>query len=84
MREAVPANAPEFIRRVTAGNHRPGRGDALPVSALPADGTYPVGTTQWEKRNIAEEHLWWEKDSVSNAVSALVSALTAVIRSKFL
>jgi len=39
-----------------------GRGDALPVSAFPVDGTYPVGTAQWEKRNIALEVPVWETD----------------------
>src|SRR5437879_6055596 len=39
-----------------------GRGDMLPVSAFPVDGTYPVGTAQWEKRNIAQEVPVWETD----------------------
>ena len=49
----VPAHAPEFVRTVTA-EMMAGRGDALPVSALPVDGTYPSGTTAYEKRNISE------------------------------
>ena len=36
-----------------------GDGDSLPVSALPVDGTYPSGTAQWEKRNIADEIPVW-------------------------
>ena len=47
----VPAEAPEFVQKVTA-EIIAGRGDLLPVSALPDDGTYPTGTTQWERRNI--------------------------------
>ncbi|EAB3846092.1 hypothetical protein D7T64_23635, partial [Salmonella enterica] len=43
-------------RRVRAG------GDALPVSALPPDGTWPMGTTRWEKRNIAEEIPVWKEE----------------------
>ena len=39
-----------------------GRGDDLPVSAIPADGTYPSGTTQWEKRNISDPVPAWEPD----------------------
>jgi pyruvate-ferredoxin/flavodoxin oxidoreductase len=39
-----------------------GRGDELPVSALPVDGTYPSGTTAWEKRNIAHFVPIWEPD----------------------
>jgi pyruvate-ferredoxin/flavodoxin oxidoreductase len=50
----VPAEAPEFVQKVTA-EIIAGRGDLLPVSALPDDGTYPSGTTQWERRNIALE-----------------------------
>ena len=49
----VPAHAPEFVRAVTA-EMMAGRGDDLPVSALPVDGTYPSGTTAYEKRNISE------------------------------
>ena len=45
----VPASAPEFVRTVTA-EMMAGRGDALPVSALPVDGTFPSGTTAYEKR----------------------------------
>src|SRR5678809_980855 len=50
----VPAQAPDFVRNVTA-EMIAGRGDRLPVSAFPEDGTYPVGTTRWEKRNIAQD-----------------------------
>ncbi len=46
--------APDFVKTVTAAMLA-GLGDALPVSALPPDGTWPMGTTRWEKRNIAEE-----------------------------
>ena len=49
---AVPADAPEFVQDVTALMIS-GDGDSLPVSAFPADGTYPTGTTRYEKRNIA-------------------------------
>src|SRR5207248_2814914 len=52
--ELAPSEAPDFVRQVTA-EIIAGRGDSLPVSALPADGTYPSATTQWEKRNIALE-----------------------------
>ena len=53
--------APEFVQRVTA-EVIAGRGDQLPVSAFPLDGTYPVGTAQFEKRNIALEVPVWEED----------------------
>ena len=49
----VPDSAPDFVRNVTAPILAL-RGDDLPVSALPVDGTYPTGTARYEKRNIAE------------------------------
>jgi pyruvate-ferredoxin/flavodoxin oxidoreductase len=59
--QTICEQAPAFIREVT-GEIIAGRGDELPVSALPLDGTYPVGTAQWEKRNIALEVPVWEED----------------------
>ncbi len=59
MRLPVPPHAPEFVRTVTA-ELIAGRGDRLPVSALPADGTYPCATARWEKRNIAQEIPVWD------------------------
>ncbi|HBF35053.1 TPA: pyruvate:ferredoxin (flavodoxin) oxidoreductase, partial [Candidatus Sumerlaeota bacterium] len=61
MPPVVPACAPEFVQKVTAtimSQH----GDALPVSAMPVDGTWPVGTTRFEKRNIATTVPQWDKD----------------------
>ncbi len=60
-RKPVPDAAPQFVRDVL-GAIISGKGDALPVSVLPADGTYPSGTTKWEKRNIALEIPVWEPD----------------------
>ncbi|HUN43896.1 MAG TPA: pyruvate:ferredoxin (flavodoxin) oxidoreductase [Acetobacteraceae bacterium] len=57
----VPANAPAFVREVTALMLE-GRGDEIPVSKLPADGTWPSGTSVWEKRNIAETVASWNQD----------------------
>ncbi len=57
----IPAIAPEFVQSVTARIIE-GLGDDLPVSALPNDGTYPTGTTQWEKRNIATEIPVWDSE----------------------
>jgi pyruvate-ferredoxin/flavodoxin oxidoreductase len=56
----VSAAAPEFVRGVTAPIIA-GDGDSLPVSAFPVDGTYPTGTAQWEKRNIALEIPVWDE-----------------------
>src|ERR1039458_900683 len=54
LRPPVPAQAPEFVGNVL-GKMIEGEGDALPVSAMPVDGTFPSATAQWEKRNIALE-----------------------------
>jgi len=59
MREAVSARAPEFVKNVTSMMIK-GRGDMIPVSMLPDDGTYPSGTAMWEKRNIALEVPVWD------------------------
>ena len=53
-RDLVPADAPDFVQRITA-MMMADQGDLLPVSALPVDGTFPTGTTQYEKRSIAVE-----------------------------
>jgi pyruvate-ferredoxin/flavodoxin oxidoreductase len=57
----VPTDAPKFVKQVTA-EIIAGHGDSLPVSAFPDDGTYPTGTTQFEKRNIAVDIPVWEPD----------------------
>ncbi|MCP4685394.1 MAG: pyruvate:ferredoxin (flavodoxin) oxidoreductase [bacterium] len=57
----VPQTAPEFVQKVTA-EIVAGRGDDLPVSAFPDDGTYMTATTQYEKRNIAVDIPVWEPD----------------------
>ncbi len=54
-----PAHAPDFDRNVL-GTIYENRGDQLPVSAFPVDGTFPTGTAQWEKRNIALEIPVWD------------------------
>ncbi len=61
MRPPVPDEAPEFVRNVTA-EIIAYRGDLLPTSALPADGTYPTGTARYEKRNIALEIPVWDPE----------------------
>jgi pyruvate-ferredoxin/flavodoxin oxidoreductase len=61
MPPAVSEAAPEFVQKVT-GEIIAGLGDTLPVSAFPTDGTFPTGTAQWEKRNIALEIPAWEPE----------------------
>ncbi len=77
----VPADAPEFVREVTA-RLIAGEGDALPVSAFPVDGTWPVGTTQWEKRAIASEIPVWEPDLCIQCGKCVLVCPHAVIRAK--
>ncbi len=57
----VPDDAPDFVKRVTAAMMG-GHGDGLPVSAFPPDGTWPTATTQYEKRNIAQNIPDWDPD----------------------
>jgi pyruvate-ferredoxin/flavodoxin oxidoreductase len=61
MRPAVPLSAPDFVRNVSAKMIE-GNGDSLPVSAIPDDGTWPTGTTQYEKRNIGVHIPVWDSD----------------------
>ena len=61
VRPTVAAEAPAFVQSVTA-RILEGRGDALPVSAFPADGTWPTHTARWEKRGIATEIPAWDAD----------------------
>jgi len=58
---AVSQEAPPFVREFTATVMQ-GLGDTLPVSKMPVDGTFPTGTTQWEKRNVALEIPVWDPD----------------------
>ena len=55
----VPDQAPDFVKTVTA-LLLAGKGDWLPVSAFPVDGTWPVGTAKWDKRNLAQEIPVWD------------------------
>ena len=78
----VPADAPEFVRTVTA-QMMAGRGDELPVSALPVDGTYPSGTAAYEKRNISDEVAAWDPDLCIQCGNCSFVCPHSVIRSKF-
>ncbi len=81
IRPAVPAEAPEFVQKVTA-KIIAGDGDALPVSAMPIDGTFPTATTQWEKRNVALECPAWDPDTCIQCGKCVLVCPHAVIRSK--
>ncbi|HEX6044632.1 MAG TPA: pyruvate:ferredoxin (flavodoxin) oxidoreductase [Pyrinomonadaceae bacterium] len=77
----VPVDAPEFVRNVTA-EMIAGRGDLLPVSAFPEDGTYPTGTTRWEKRNIAQDVPVWEPDLCIECGKCVMVCPHSTIRAK--
>ena len=78
----VPEDAPEFVRRVTAAMMS-GRGDELPVSALPADGTWPSGTAAYEKRNISDIVAAWDPDLCIQCGNCSFVCPHGVIRSSY-
>jgi pyruvate-ferredoxin/flavodoxin oxidoreductase len=73
--------APDFVKTVTAAMLA-GLGDALPVSALPPDGTWPMGTTRWEKRNIAEEIPVWKEELCTQCNHCVAACPHSAIRAK--
>jgi len=79
--ELATDNAPEFVRKVTA-EIIAGRGDAIPVSFMPVDGTFPLGTAAIEKRNLALEIPVWEEDLCSQCGKCPLVCPHAAIRSK--
>lgn len=80
---AIPPTAPGFVREVT-GAMLAGRGDRLPVSALPVDGTYPGGTTAYEKRNLAELVATWDPQACIQCGTCAFVCPHSVIRAKLL
>jgi pyruvate-ferredoxin/flavodoxin oxidoreductase len=77
----VPAGAPDFVRNVTA-EMIAGRGDALRVSALPVDGSYPSGTGAYEKRNISDLVAVWDPDTCIQCGNCSFVCPHSVIRTK--
>ena len=80
-RPAVPAEAPEFVQRITAMIVA-GQGDLLPVSAFPPDGTWPTGTAKWEKRNLAAEIPIWDPEFCIQCNKCALVCPHAAIRAK--
>jgi pyruvate-ferredoxin/flavodoxin oxidoreductase len=80
-RPHVPEQAPEFVRNVL-GKIIGLEGDDLPVSVFPVDGTYPSGTTQWEKRNISLEVPEWVPDLCIQCGKCVFVCPHSVIRAK--
>jgi pyruvate-ferredoxin/flavodoxin oxidoreductase len=81
MRPPVPAAAPEFVQKVIA-EIISGRGNDLPVSALPVDGTFPMSTAQWEKRNIALEIPVWDEKLCIQCGKCVLVCPHSTIRAK--
>ena len=77
----IAGNAPEFVRD-TLGPIIARQGDLLPVSALPCDGVFPTGTTQYEKRNLADEIPVWDPDICIQCGKCAMVCPHAVIRIK--
>jgi pyruvate-ferredoxin/flavodoxin oxidoreductase len=77
----VPDDAPDFVKTVTAAMLA-GKGDALPVSAMPADGTWPVGTAKFEKRNIADEIPTWNTAPCTQCNRCIMVCPHAALRAK--
>tara|TARA_Y100001935_G_scaffold121525_1_gene100682 strand:+ start:172505 stop:176059 length:3555 start_codon:yes stop_codon:yes gene_type:complete len=78
---SIPKEAPEFVQQVIQ-EIIDGNGDNLPVSALPCDGTFPSGTTKWEKRDIAMEIPVWDPDICIQCGKCVMACPHAVIRAK--
>jgi pyruvate-ferredoxin/flavodoxin oxidoreductase len=77
----VPADAPDFVQRVTAAMLA-GHGDQLPVSVFAADGAWPTGTSRWEKRNIASEIPAWEPGLCIQCNKCVLVCPHAALRAK--
>jgi len=77
----VSDKAPAFVKNVLAVMMA-NKGDTLPVSAFPVDGTYPTATTQWEKRCIAQDIPTWEPDICIQCNKCAIICSHAAIRPK--
>ena len=78
---SISSKAPKFVRDVL-GEIAAGHGDQLPVSAIPAGGTFPSATAQWEKRNIAQFIPVWDKELCIQCGKCVMVCPHAVIRAK--
>ena len=78
---ALSSKAPEFVQKITA-IMMTDKGDELPVSAMPVDGTYPTGTTKWEKRNVSSQVSEWNPDLCVQCGQCSLICPHGVIRAK--
>jgi pyruvate-ferredoxin/flavodoxin oxidoreductase len=81
-RQVIATIAPEFVHNVTA-EMMSARGDRLPVSKIPIDGTWPTGTSQWEKRSIARRIPEWLDDDCIQCGNCSFVCPHSAIRAKF-
>ena len=77
----VPEHAPDFVRNVTA-KLMEFEGDSVPVSAFPIDGTWPTGTSKWDKRNVALDIPVWNSDLCIQCNKCSLICPHAAIRAK--
>ncbi len=78
----VPEWAPDFVKHVT-GLMLVGRGDEIPVSLVPADGTFPSGTSAYEKRNVSDIVPVWREDLCIQCGQCSFVCPHSVIRSRY-
>ncbi len=78
----IPERAPQFVKDVTRMMIE-GRGDQIPVSLMPVDGTYPNGTAKWEKRNVSDRIAVWEPDACIQCGNCGFICPHSVIRAKY-
>jgi len=78
---SVPDSAPRFVKDVL-GTIIANRGDELPVSAMPCDGTFPTATTQYEKRSVAQDIPIWDPNLCIQCGRCSLVCPHAAIRTK--
>lgn len=81
LRQIVPDEAPEFVKTTTS-KMLVGEGESVKVSEMPADGTWPTATTQWEKRNIAVKVPIWNSETCIQCGKCAMICPHATIRAK--
>jgi len=80
--EPVRDDSPDFVKTITA-KMITGEGDLLPVSSLPADGTYPAGTTRFEHRTLSDVIAEWDPQACIQCGNCAFVCPHGVIRAKY-
>jgi pyruvate-ferredoxin/flavodoxin oxidoreductase len=81
MENKIPANAPEFVKKVTA-KMIAGRGETLKVSEIPVDGRYPTDTSRYEKRDIADVIAFWNPEKCIECGQCVIHCPHACLETK--